>query len=289
MSADAITRSRVTTSSRDTRIVNVMLTVLVAVLALLFLTPFYFTLTNSVKTYGEVIKDAASLPDQIILENYAIAFRDINFPLVFFNSFFITSVSLLFMVSLGSMAAWRLVRRPHKGSKIIFSIFVIAMVVPFQSIMIPLMRVTSTLGLLDNRFGVIITYIGFGMPFTVFLLHGFAKTVPLEVEESAYLDGASDVTIFIRIVLPLLKSMLATVTILQTFWMWNDFLLPLLIIFSDNLKTIPLAIFSFFGQYNNQWDKALATLNMGMLPIIVFFLFLQRFIIRGVTSGSLKG
>lgn len=268
---------------------TVAVTIFVILLALLFLTPFYFTTTNSLKTYGEVIKDAASFPKEIVLRNYVIAFEAINFPLVFLNSFVITGVSLVFMVGFGAMAAWRLVRRPHKLSKAVFSVFVIAMVVPFQSIMIPLMKVTSTLGLLDSRFGVIITYIGFGMPFTVFLLHGFAKTVPLEVEESAYLDGAGTMTIFVRIVLPLLKSMIATVTILQTFWMWNDFLLPLLVIFSDRLKTIPLAIFSFFGQYNNQWDKALATLNMGMVPIIVFFLLLQRFIIRGVTSGSLKG
>ena len=271
------------------RLAKIGLTILVALLALLFLTPFYFTITNSLKSYGEVIKDAASLPEQLVWSNYSIAFREINFPRVFFNSFIITSVSLVFMVMFGAMAAWRLVRRANNVTKLIFSIFVIAMVVPFQSIMIPLMKVTSTFGLLDSRWGVIITYIGFGMPFTVFLLHGFAKTVPLEIEESAYLDGASTMTIFVRIVLPLLKSMLATVTILQTFWMWNDFLLPLLVLFSDGLKTIPLAIFSFFGQYNNQWDKALATLNMGMIPIVIFFLFLQRFIIRGVTSGSLKG
>jgi raffinose/stachyose/melibiose transport system permease protein len=268
---------------------TIVLTVLVGVLALLFLTPFYFTVSNSLKTFGEIMRDASSLPKPVVTENYTLAFKEVNFPLVFFNSFVITTISLVFMVLFGAMAAWRMVRRPHRLSKILFGAFVVAMVVPFQSVMIPMMRVASGLRLLDSRYGLIIIYLGFGMPFTVFLLHGFAKSVPMEIEESAYLDGASTMTTFFRIVIPLLKTMLATVTILQTFWIWNDFLLPLLVLFSDRLKTIPLAIFGFFGQYNNQWDKALATLNMGMLPIVLFFLFLQRFIIKGVTAGSLKG
>lgn len=274
---------------RSVRPGAILLTTGVALLAILFLTPFYFTAANSLKSFGEIMRNASALPEQLVWENYSLAFEEVNFPLVFFNSFFITSVSLIFMVLLGSMAAWRMVRRQHRVSKILFGAFVVAMVVPFQSIMIPMMRVANILNLLDSRIGIVVIYLGFGMPFTVFLLHGFSRGVPLEVEESAYLDGASTMTTFFRIVVPLLKSMLATVTILQTFWIWNDFLLPLLVIFRDNLKTIPLAIFGFFGQYNNQWDRALATLNMGMLPIVIFFLFLQRFIIRGVTAGSLKG
>ena len=267
----------------------VMLTAGTLVLALLFLAPFYFTTANSLKTYSEIIMDAARLPVEPFLGNYAVAFRDVNFPLVFFNSVVITAFSLVFMVALGAMAAWRMVRRPHAFSRVVFALFVTAMVVPFQSVMIPMMRVASALNLLDSRFGLVIIYLGFGMPFTVFLLHGFAKGVPLEVEESAYIDGASTPVTFVRIVLPLLQSMLATVAILQAFWIWNDFLLPLLVIFSDRLKTIPLAVFGFFGQYTNQWDLALATLNMGMLPIVIFFLLLQRYIISGVTAGSLRG
>lgn len=266
-----------------------VLTILTGALALLFLAPFYFVLANSVKTYGEILRNAAAFPEGVVLQNYVIAFRTTNFVQAFLNSVVITTLSLLFMVMIGAMAAWRMVRRPHRLSKIVFGMFVVAMVVPFQSVMIPMMKVTSTLNLLNSRFGLVIIYLGFGMPFTVFLLHGFAKTVPLEVEESAFLDGAGTFTTFWYIVLPLLRSMLATVTILQAFWIWNDFLLPLLVLFEERLKTIPLAIFSFFGQYTDRWDYALATLTMGVLPIVLFFLFLQRFIIKGVTSGSLKG
>ncbi len=283
-----ITTEHVHTSPLSTSTAAI-LTVITSLLALLFLTPFYFTTANSLKTFGEIIKDAASPPQRLMLLNYAVAFKTVNFPLVFFNSFVITTASLFFMLMFGAMAAWRMVRRPHWFSKMIFILYVTAMIVPFQSVMIPMMKVTSLLGLLDSRIGLIIIYIGFGIPFPIFLLHGFAKTVPREIEESAYLDGAGAPTLFISIVLPLMKSILATVAILQTFWIWNDFLLPMLVIYSDGNKTIPLAIFGFFGQYQNQWDYALATLTMGMLPIVVFFLFLQKFIIRGVTSGSLKG
>ena len=275
--------------NRDTRIRTVLLTLLATFGAVLFLGPFYFVVINSVKDYGDILRNAAALPTSIELENYIIGYQISNFLRAFLNSLYITSISLVFMVFVGATAAWRMVRRPHKFSKILFGLFVVAMVIPFQSVMIPLMRIVQVFNLLNSRNGLIVIYLGLGMPFTVFLLHGFARSVPLELEESAYLDGASTVRIFVSIVLPLLKSMLATVTILQAFWIWNDFLLPLLILFDNRLQTIPIAIFGFFGQYTDQWDYALATLVMGIAPIVTFFIFMQRFIIRGVIAGSLKG
>lgn len=275
--------------NRDTQIRTVLLTLLATFGAVLFLGPFYFVVINSVKDYGDILRNAAALPTSIELENYIIGYQISNFLRAFLNSLYITSISLVFMVFVGATAAWRMVRRPHKFSKILFGLFVVAMVIPFQSVMIPLMRIVQVFNLLNSRNGLIVIYLGLGMPFTVFLLHGFARSVPLELEESAYLDGASTVRIFVSIVLPLLKSMLATVTILQAFWIWNDFLLPLLILFDNRLQTIPIAIFGFFGQYTDQWDYALATLVMGIAPIVTFFIFMQRFIIRGVIAGSLKG
>ena len=158
------------------------LTIATGALALVFLMPFYFVLANSVKTYGEILRNAAAFPEGLVLQNYVVAFRTTNFVQAFVNSVVITTLSLIFMVMIGAMAAWRMVRRPHPFSKIVFGMFVVAMVVPFQSVMIPMMKVTSTLNLLNSRLGLVIIYLGFGMPFTVFLLHGFAKTVPVEVE-----------------------------------------------------------------------------------------------------------
>jgi raffinose/stachyose/melibiose transport system permease protein len=162
------------------------------------------------------------------------------------------------------------------------------MVVPFQSVMIPMVKVSKMLGLLNSIPGVVVIYFGFGMPLTVFLLHGFVKGIPKELEESAYIDGCSTFQSFFHIVFPLMRTMVVTVIILQTLWIWNDFLLPLLVLFGEGKRTIPLGIFSFFGQYLNQWDSALATLIMGMIPIIIFFLILQNYIIRGITAGSVK-
>jgi raffinose/stachyose/melibiose transport system permease protein len=187
------------------------------------------------------------------------------------------------------MAAWRMVRRPHIVNRALSILFVAAMVIPFQSVMIPMVKVAKVLGIINTRLGVIIIYFGFGMPLTVFLLHGFVKGVPRELEESAYMDGCTTWQSFFHVVLPMMRVMIVTVIILQALWIWNDFLLPALVLFSRELYTIPLGIFRFFGQHMKRWDLALATLSMGMLPVIVLFLFLQKYIIRGVAAGSVKG
>jgi raffinose/stachyose/melibiose transport system permease protein len=263
--------------------------IIVLLVGLLFLTPFYFILTNAVKPFGAIVRNAASWPETFYYQNFVEAWRVVDMPRALLNSFLVTSISITGMVVMGSMAAWRMVRRPHGLSRVYFILFVAAMVIPFQSVMIPMVKVANVFDLINSLHGVIIIYFGFGMPLTVFLMHGFVKSVPRELEESAYIDGCTTMQSFFRIVLPLLQTMVVTVIILQTLWIWNDFLLPLLVLFSRDLHTIPLGIFRFFGQYMDQWGGALATLTMGMIPIVVFFLSLQRFIIRGVTAGSVKG
>jgi len=258
-------------------------------LAILYFSPFYFVIANSFKPFGQIVENAASMPESLKLDNYIRAWKMVSFPRVFLNSVIVSAFSIGGMVLLGSMAAWRLVRRPHRVSSIIFILFVSAMVIPFQSVMIPMVKVANTLGLMNSLPGVIIIYFGFGIPLTVFLLHGYVKSVPKELEESAYIDGCSTFQSFFLIVLPLMRTMVVTVIIVQTLWIWNDFLLPLLVLFKESIRTIPLGIFSFFGQYMNRWDWALSTLIMGMIPIIIFFLFLQKYIIRGITAGSVKG
>jgi raffinose/stachyose/melibiose transport system permease protein len=266
-----------------------ILEILVILVALVFLSPFYFVIVNSVKPFGEILKNAAAWPQDFTLENYGRAWQEVKFPVVFLNSVFVTAFSIAGMVILGSMTAWRMVRRPHAVSRLIFILFVAAMVIPFQSVMIPMVKVAKVLGLINTRPGVIVIYLGFGMPLTVFLLHGFVKGVPRELEESAYIDGCNTMQSFVHVVLPMLRIMIVTVIILQTLWIWNDFLLPAITLFSSRLHTIPLGIFRFFGQHMDRWDLALATLSMGMFPIVVMFLFLQKYVIRGVTAGSVKG
>ncbi|QPC45805.1 carbohydrate ABC transporter permease [Mangrovibacillus cuniculi] len=258
------------------------------VVGLIFLIPFYFVLINSVKSFSEILLNAAALPKEVLFANYMKVWEVINFPRAFWNSLTITVFSNIGLVVISSMAAWKMVRTPGKFSKILFIIFVSAMVIPFQTVMIPLMKVGGTLGIMNSIPGLVFMYFGFGVPLSLFLYHGFVKTVPIEIEESARIDGCSSFGVFWRIVFPLLKPITVTVIILNTLWIWNDFLLPLLVLQDPNLKTIPLATSSFFAQYTKQWDMGLAALMMGITPVIIFFLFLQKHIIKGIAAGSIK-
>ena len=265
------------------------LEIAMALLALLFLSPFYFLFVNAVKTFGEIMTNSASWPTVFQWENFSRAWSLTRFPLVFSNSLIITVCSVILVGLISAMAAYRMVRYDSPFNRIFFLILIASMVVPFQSIMMPLLRVVNELGLTNTRSGLVMTYLGLGAPMAVFLFHGFVKSIPLEIEEAATVDGCNRISVFFRIVLPMLKPMLMTVIVLNCLWVWNDYLLPSLILQSPGLRTIPLATFSFFGEYSKQWDLALPMLVLGILPIIIFFLFLQRYIVEGIAAGSVKG
>ncbi|EWG12353.1 carbohydrate ABC transporter permease [Cytobacillus firmus] len=274
-------------SPRYTKI-TFLLEIIGIVLGIIFLIPFYFVLINSVKGFADILIDAAAWPQEFLFSNYMKVWDIINFPRAFWNSLIITVISNIGLVVISSMAAWKMVRTPGKFSKILFVLFVSAMVIPFQTVMIPLMKLGGTLNLTNSIPGLIIMYFGFGVPLSLFLYHGFIKTVPIEIEESARIDGCSQFGVFWRIVFPLLKPITVTVVILNTLWIWNDYLLPLLVLQDAELRTIPLATSSFFAQYTKQWDMGLAALVMGITPVVIFFLFLQRHIIKGIAQGSIK-
>ncbi|MCA1039210.1 carbohydrate ABC transporter permease [Bacillus infantis] len=258
------------------------------ILGLIFLIPFYFVAVNSVKSFAEILLDAAAFPKEVLFANYSKVWEIINFPRAFWNSLIITVLSNIGLVVISSMAAWKMVRTPGRFSRVLFILFVSAMVIPFQTVMIPLMKLGGALNITNSIPGLIMMYFGFGVPLSLFLYHGFVKTVPREIEESALIDGCSQFGVFWRIVFPLLKPITVTVVILNTLWIWNDFLLPLLVLQDAELRTIPLATSSFFAQYTKQWDMGLAALVLGITPVIIFFLFLQKHIIKGIASGSIK-
>ncbi len=268
---------------------DILIYILLIILAIIFTIPFYFIIINSFKTYSEITLNSASFPNSFQFQNYIRAIQQTKFGLVLLNSIFITIFSVFGMVFFGSISSWKLVRIKNKYSTIMFTIYVASMVIPFQSVMIPLVKVSSNVGLLDHRLGLILIYWGFGQAFSVFLYHGFIKGVPLELEECARLDGCKDIQLFSKIVFPLLKTITVTVIILQTLWVWNDFLLPSLIIYKKEYQTIPLSINRFFGQYKNQWDYALPILVLGLVPIVIFFLALQKYMIEGISEGAVKG
>ncbi|WP_179031392.1 carbohydrate ABC transporter permease [Paenibacillus kribbensis] len=257
--------------------------------ALLFLVPFYFLFVNSVKSFGDLLTNSAAWPQTFVWSNYARAWSITRFPEALWNSLVVTVVSNLLLVLISSMAAYRMVRHPTRYNRVLFSLFVAAMVIPFQSVMIPLVKVVSTLDLMNSIGGLVICYLGFGAPMSIFLFHGFVKGVPVEVEEAATVDGCTPYGVFFRIVYPLMLPMMVTVIILNTLWIWNDYLLPSLVLQKAELRTIPIATYAFFGQYTKQWDLALPALVLGILPVIVFFLAMQKYIIQGIMAGSVKG
>ncbi|MCV4235635.1 carbohydrate ABC transporter permease [Virgibacillus sp. LDC1] len=268
---------------------TIVLQIVMVIIALIFLAPFYFLLVNSVKSLGDIMVDAANWPTAFHFDNYSKAWEMTRFPEAFVNSVIITVISNLIIALLSAMAAYRMVRSNTRFNQIVFMLFVSAMVIPFQSIMIPLLQVINFLGVNNSIVGLILSYLGLGIPLSVFLFHGFVKGIPLEIEEAATVDGASPFRVFARIVMPMLKPMMVTVIILNCLWVWNDYLLPSLILQSPELRTIPLATFAFFGQYSKQWDMALPALVLGITPIIIFFLSLQKYIVEGVAAGSVKG
>jgi raffinose/stachyose/melibiose transport system permease protein len=262
--------------------------ILAILLGLLFLVPFYYVFSNSLKPFAEILTNTSALPKVLMFDNYVNAFEKLDFLTVFKNSLIITIGSNIVLVIFCSMAAYMLVRTKKKISNIIFMTFVAAMIIPFQSLMIPLIKTAGNLGLLNSIWGLVFMYLGFGSGMTIFLYHGFIKGIPLELEEAAIIDGCSRFGVFWRIVFPLLKPITVTIVILNSLWMWNDFLLPSLVLQNPELRTIPLATFFFFGQYTKQWDLALAALVIGIIPLLIFFFTMQKHIIQGITSGSIK-
>ncbi len=276
-----------------------LLEVLTILLFVLFMFPFIMVVLNSAKTSREIIFDAIALPAswKQLGVNVGLIFNNptVDYFGAFIDSIIITVLSLLVISICSSMAAWVMVRNKTLWSTILFMAFVSAMVIPFQVLMYPLVRWMRVIGefmhfrLLGTVGGIVIAYLGFGSPLSIFIFHGFIKSIPLEIEESATIDGCPRSTVFFRIVFPLLQPIIITVLILNGIWIWNDYLLPLLVLGSNgSVQTIPIAVTAFAGAYLKQWDLILTSTLIAMLPIIVLYIFAQRYIIKGMVEGSIK-
>ncbi|PYI57578.1 sugar ABC transporter permease [Paenibacillus flagellatus] len=259
------------------------------VLAALFLFPLYITIVSGFKSFNEIVESAWALPDKLDWHNYATVWKQIQFPGVFMNSLIVTVASVVLILLMSAAAAYQLVRRPGIVSTVIFFAVLSSMIIPFQTLMIPLVKMAKDLRLIDSLYGLILVYCGFGIPLALFLYHGFIKGVPRELEEAAQIDGCGPFGVFFRILLPLMKPITSTIAILHTLWIWNDFLLPLIMLTSAKNKTIPLASSIYFGEYNNEWGLAMAALTFAIVPVVVFFLVMQKYIIQGITAGAVKG
>ncbi len=268
---------------------NSVIFFLLLLLALFFTMPVYFTVINSFKPLKEIVTSYTSMPESFYLGNYIKAWIKTDYPRVFLNSLIITVFSLVGIITISSMAGYILVRTPGKVSWFLFIIIVSSMIIPFHSIMIPLIIVIKRLHFSNSIPGIIIVYLGLGCNFAIFLYHGFVKTIPKELEESALIDGCSQFQTFFKIVFPLLTPVTSTIAVLDALWIWNDFLLPLLLLQKRSVKTIPLSQYIFFGQYYSEWGLALAGLTLAVIPVIIFYIFMQKYIVKGITAGAMKG
>ena len=256
-------------------------------LALLWLSPFYLMIVNAFKSKRDIFADTLGLPQEFTSDNFIQAFEQLDFLRTLLNSLVISGLSVGIIIVFSAMAAYALSRNKSKLSSVIFFIFVAAMLIPFQSVMIPLISQFGQFDML-NRAGLIIMYLGFGCSLSIFLYHGTLKGIPQSLDEAAKIDGANRFQVFWYIIFPLLKPMSITVGILNVIWIWNDYLLPSLVLGEAGTETIPLKLFYFFGQYTKQWHLALAGLTLSIIPVIIAYFFAQKQIIKGISDGAVK-
>ncbi len=269
-----------------------LLTVLLAVLGIVFLIPIALVLLNSFKSRFYISGEPFALPNAdtfVGLENYLTGLRSAGFLAAFGRSLFITVASVLLIVLGTSMTAWYIVRVKNALTKALYYLFVFSMIVPFQMVMFTMTYVVGAVNL-DTVIGIVPVYLGFGAGLSVFMLAGFVKGIPLDIEEAATIDGCSPLQCFFHVVLPVLRPTAVTVAILNAMWIWNDYLLPYLIL-GTRQKTVPVAIqIAMQGAYGaTDYGGLMAMLVLAIIPIIAFYLMGQKYIIKGVIAGAVKG
>jgi raffinose/stachyose/melibiose transport system permease protein len=257
--------------------------------ALIVLFPLYLIMITAVKSPNDIAMSPFGWPKGFVFNNFVQAWQSGHFDWGFRNSLFIAVISITFIVFIGALAAYPLARKPSRVNNLIYILFISLIMVPFQMAMIPLYKLIKGLEWINTYRAVICINIATSMPLVIFLYTGFMKSIPKELEESAIIDGCNELMIFWRIVFPLLKPATATVIILNTLQIWNDFLMPMLFLQKAEYRTIPVALFAFQGQYNNNWSLLFAAMALAMIPMLIMFLILQRDFIKGITAGSVKG
>lgn len=270
----------------------IMMIILIAVF-ILFIFPFLLVVINVFKSNGDITSDPLRLIGEhgFTTANFPEAMKSMDFLVVFRNSLIVTTTSTILTLLVSSMAAFVIVRNKWKACALLFAGMIASMVIPFQVLMIPLVSLYGGIfGVLNSRITLILMHTGFSVSMATFMFHGAIHTnIPLELEEAALIDGCSRWQTYWKIVFPLLKPTIATVAIIDAMAFWNDYLLPSLVLARKELYTIPIATQTFYGTYSTDMGLVMAALLLAMLPILILYLFLQRYIVEGVTSGAVKG
>ncbi len=264
-------------------------TILLLLFAFFWMFPLLMALMNSFKTNGELLTNVMTFPERIGLDNYIRTIEKMHYLRSFCNTLVLAVLSVSMMILFSAMAGWRLCRTKTKLSAVLFGFFVFSMLIPFNSVMIPLYKVILALNIKNSLIGLSFVYAGMGVSMAIFLYHGFTKGIPLELEEAAAIDGSSRIRTFFRIVLPMLKPITATICITNVLWVWNDFLLPLITLSKNTKYTLLLSTNTLFGQYSSDWSAILSALILSAIPVLVFYALFQKQILKGITEGAVKG
>ncbi len=269
---------------------QIILVICILLLALLYIYPIFLMCINAVKPFGEVVVDVIKLPSTVEWGNFTYVMEKMQYGKLFLNNVEITVIGIIGIVIISSLTAYILDRKKNGYTKIAKTIINMPMLIPFQTIMISLLKVMTTIHFSGSKVGLGIQYWGFGIPMATFIFYNFMKTIPKEIDESACIDGAGTFKTYSLVIFPLLKSVTFTVIVIDVMWIWNDFLLPLLMVNGSNdTKTLVLAAYSFVGQFNTQWHYAMASMVLAVLPSVIIFIFLQKYIVEGVVAGAVKG
>jgi len=270
---------------------NNILSVIIGSLAVVFIMPIIVILYNSLKSKLYISNAPFALPNSesfVGIKNYLNGLEKTGLIKAFGWSLFITIFSVALILIGTSMTAWYIARTKNKGVSMLYYLFVFAMIVPFQMVMFTMSKMANML-YLDNPVGIIFIYLGYGAGLSVFIFSGFVKSIPIEIEEAAYIDGCTPLQTYYKVVFPLMKPTTITVAVLNTMWVWNDYLLPTLVLPSE-VKTIPMAIQYLRGGYGSiDMGDMMAMLVLAIIPIIIFYLTCQKHIIGGVAAGAVKG
>jgi raffinose/stachyose/melibiose transport system permease protein len=276
--------------TRKTSFGTAALQVFLTIMAALFFAPILIIINYSFKTKRELLlSNPLALPEGLYWENYASAFRKLNLVTTFANTFLYTAVSVAILALLCGAAAWAIARRKDKFFRFSYVYFLVGILIPYQALFLPIYIIGYKSGLVNTRVGIILMYIATGMSFGVFLMTSFMKTVPLELEEAAKIDGCSIYRTYFSIVMPLLKPAMATLVIMQAFQTWNDYLMASLYVSKKDLKTLTVAMQALFSQQTSDYSTALAAIVLSVLPVAILFISLQKYFIKGMTVGAVKG
>ena len=269
-----------------------ILTTIFSIVSVIYVLPIFIVLINSFKRKAYISREPFKLPVEktwVALENYVRGIEKIKLIDAFWNSLFITVCSVIVILVCTSMCAWYIGRVKSAFTKIFYMLCAFSMIVPFQMVMFSLSKIANMMHL-SNPIGIILVYLGFGAGLAVFMFCGFVKSIPLEIEEAAMIDGCTPIQTYFKVVFPIMKPTTITVAILQAMWIWNDYLLPYLVLDLKEYKTIPIVIQYLKGGYGAvDWGTMMAMLVLAIIPIIIFYAACQKYIIEGVVAGAVKG